>query len=391
MRRRSLTSVALVAAFVAVPVFSGAAAPASAATSCKRTFCSLTGAVNRIVATPDGPPGVIVVVQRGSVSTTVTAGVADLTTTQTITRGDEMRLASVSKAYSGATALALVRSGRLSLTDTIGKWLPSLPRTWSTITLRQLLNHTSRIPDFSKQKAFTDALQANLQNPPPPADLLTYVENLPLLPDHGANYSYSNSDNIIVGLMVAAAAGTSYESALASMVLTPLGLTQTSLPSDSTISPPFLHGYDVQPGSPPEDVSSLFAAGWTWASGAVVATASDTARFIRGYVSGRLFNKSTRSAQFTFVPGNSEPPGPGANAAGLALFRYSTPCGTVYGHTGNTAGYTQFAAATRDGSRSVVVSASAQITPTANAALFDQLRRVDQLAVCAALSGSPKT
>lgn len=385
MKGRALAGAALFLV-VAVPFVIRAAETASASTKCEPTSCSLSQAVHRLVDTPNGPPGIIVVVERGSESTTITAGVADLATKLMITSSQEMRLASVSKAYSGAAALSLVSSGRLSLSDTIGKWLPSLPRAWSKITLRQLLNHTSRIPDFSKQKSFADALVANLQNPPPPADLLTYVENLPLLPLQGSNYHYSNSDNIIVGLMVAAAAGTSYEDVLMSKVLVPLGLDHTTLPSDSTIPPPFVHGYDLVPGSPPEDVSSLFAAGWTWAAGAVVATPADTSGFIRAYVSGRPFNKSTRQAQFQFVPGNSEPPGPGINEAGLAVFRYSTPCGTVYGHTGNTAGYTQFAAASRDGSRSVTVSASAQITPTTNSGLFGQLRKIDELAVCAALS-----
>ena len=315
----------------------------------------------------------------------MTAGVADLATRQPLTASDEMRLASVSKAYSGAAALALVSSGRLSLSDTIGKWLPCLPRAWSKVTLRQLLNHTSRIPDFSQQQAFVDELLANLQDPPPPADLLTSVEDLPLLPPHGSNYSYSNSDNIIIGLMVGAATGTSYEDALGSQVLEPLGLSHTTLPSDSAIPAPFIHGYDLAPRGQPEDVSSLFAAGWTWASGGIVATPSDATTFIRAYVSGRLLNKSTHDAQFQFVPGDSEPPGPGVNEAGLGVFRYSTPCGTVYGHTGNTAGYTQFVAASLDGSRSVTVSASAQITPTVNSSLFGQLRNIDALAVCAAL------
>jgi D-alanyl-D-alanine carboxypeptidase len=385
MRGRAVIVAALILVLTALVVIP-AAQPATAGTNRGPTFFALNQAVHRFVGMPDGPPGIIVVVQRGSDSTAITAGVADLATKQTITSGDEMRLASVSKAYSGAVALALVSSGRLSLSDTIGKWLPSLPGAWSKITLRQLLNHTSRIPDFSKQKAFAEALLANLQNPPPPADLLSYAETLPLLPRHGSNYSYSNSDNIIVGLMVEAATGTSYEDELMSNVLVPLGLSHTTLPSDSTIPPPFVHGYDLTPHTPPEDVSSLFAAGWTWAAGAVVATPTDTSRFIRAYAAGRLINKSTRDAQFRFIPGNSEPPGPGINEAGLALFRYTTPCGTVYGHTGNTAGYTQFAAANRDGSRSVTVSASAQITPTTNSALFGQLRNIDELAVCAALS-----
>ncbi|HEY5164904.1 MAG TPA: peptidase S12, partial [Acidimicrobiia bacterium] len=86
------------------------------------------------------------------------------------------------------------------------------------------------------------------------------------------------------------------------------------------------------------------------------------------------------------VAGNSEPPGPGVNAAGLGIFRYQTSCGTVYGHTGNTAGYTQFIAATRDGSRSATVSVNAQVNPRTDAKLFPTLRRVFSTAVCAALA-----
>jgi D-alanyl-D-alanine carboxypeptidase len=64
---------------------------------------------------------------------------------------------------------------------------------------------------------------------------------------------------------------------------------------------------------------------------------------------------------------------------------YQTKCGTVYGHTGNIFGYTQFIAASKSGSRSVVVSINAQITPKDHPARFRELRRIDTLAVCAAL------
>ncbi len=352
-------------------------------TGCQTASCRLTDAVNTLVGTDGGPPGVIVVVRHGTSSTTVTAGVADLATGTPPDATDAMRMASVAKAYSGATALALVGQGRLSLDDTVGKWLPTLPATWSAITLRQLLDHTSRIPDFSKQKAFGQALTASLQQPPPPVDLLASVEDLPLLPPKGNDYSYSNSDNIIVALMVQAATGQPYESVLEADVLGPLGLTHTSLPTDSALPSPFIHGYDIEP--PVEDVSNLFAAGWTWSSGGVVATPADASAFIRGYVAGKLFHGATRAAQLHFIAGNSEPPGPGTNAAGLGLFRYTTSCGTVYGHTGNTAGYTQFVASTADGSRSVTVSVNAQITPTVNSRLFGQLRHIDLLGVCDAL------
>jgi hypothetical protein len=94
----------------------------------------------------------------------------------------------------------------------------------------------------------------------------------------------------------------------------------------------------------------------------------------------------TRAAQFKFVAGHSEPPGPGRNSVGLAIFRYQTRCGTVYGHTGNTAGYTQFIAASSNGARSAVVSISAQINPSVDRARFKELQDLYTLAVCAALA-----
>lgn len=70
-----------------------------------------------------------------------------------------------------------------------------------------------------------------------------------------------------------------------------------------------------------------------------------------------------RKQQRVFIPGGSEPPGPGVNAAGLALYRYKTRCGTMYGHSsGNTFGFTQYAAASSDGSRSMTISINLQRT-----------------------------
>ena len=83
-------------------------------------------------------------------------------------------------------------------------------------------------------------------------------------------------------------------------------------------------------------------------------------------------------------PGSSEPPGPGENRAGMAIFRYETRCGTVYGHTGNTPGFTHFIAATGDGTCSAVVAVNKQMTPKSDPEHFPALRHIFELAVCAA-------
>jgi D-alanyl-D-alanine carboxypeptidase len=345
----------------------------------------LQSALTDLVQQPGGPPGAIVTLGRGGHLDVLTAGVADLATGRPPAAGDAMRVASVAKAYNAATALSLVSRGVLSLDETVGSRRPDLPREWWPVTLRQLLGHTSGIPDFSRSDAFVAALLGSLLDPPPPRQLLSYVEDPALLFPPGTEYRYSNSDNVVAGLMIESATGRSYADVLESQVLQPAGLAATNLPVGADLPTPYVHGYGVSE-QPPEDVSTSIAAGWAWASGGVVSTPADLARFIGADVRGTFTDARTQRAQFDFRPGSSEPPGPGENSAGLGLFRYETRCGTVYGHTGNTAGYTQFAAATRDGDRTVTVSVNGQITPTTAPELFGQLREVFELAACAALA-----
>lgn len=367
----------------------------AAAAAARGPDATLDRALKELVAMEGGPPGVIAVVQRGEKREVHTFGVANLKSERPMMVDDRMRIASAAKAFSGAVALSLVSKGRLSLDDTIGERLSELPEpppdAWSDVTLGQLLNHTSGLPDFSESEVFRAAVVGRLRHPDPPAELLAYAYGLnggdPLF-EPGSEYRYSNSDNVAVGLMVEDATAGIYEDQLKRRVYRPLGLKSTSLPVGPELSKPYIRGYDLSE-EPPEDVSELIAAGWAWASGGVVSTPADLNAFIRGYVGGELFGLETRRRQReVFEGGGSEPPGPGNNSAGLALFRYETGCGTVWGHTGNTAGYTQFMAASPDGNRSVTVSINAQITQkVGDPEAFEALRRAEERAVCAALAG----
>jgi D-alanyl-D-alanine carboxypeptidase len=347
---------------------------------------ALQTALRALVSASGGPPGAIAVIQHGSSSTVYTAGVKMIGAPSAPEASDQVRIASVSKAFSGAEALALVAQGQLALSSTVGQLLPGLPPAWATVTLAQLLQHTSGVPDFTSNPTFQQAVASAPTTAPRPEQLLSYVADEPLQFAPGSRYQYSNSDNVIVGLMVQAATHLPYETVLTQQVYGPLGLQQTSLPSTATMPEPFVHGYVADPPSAPEDVSQLVAAGWSWASGGVVSTPADLNRFVRGYVQGKTTNSATRSRQFRFIRGSSGPPGPGVNSAGLAIFRYQTRCGTVFGHTGNTLGYTVFIAASADGTRSLSVTVSAQISPTIDQQRYAQLRHVFQTAVCAAMS-----
>jgi D-alanyl-D-alanine carboxypeptidase len=351
---------------------------------------ALDRALEELVAMEGGPPGAIAVIQRGRHREVHSFGVRNIKSALPLRAGDRMRQASTSKAFSGAVALSLVSKGVLSLNDNIGERLPELPTSWHKITLRQLLQHTSGLPNFTTDKDFLAALQASPKNPPPPEELLSFVEDDPLNFEPGTSYEYSNSDNIVVGLMVQAATGEPYEQQLQKQVLGPLGQMKTSLPRGANLRKPFIHGYDNDPSqNPPEDISEVLASGWFWAAGGMVSTPSDFNAFVRGYVGSDLFDLETRARQRqVFEGGRSDPPGPGKNSAGLGIFRYETRCGTVWGHTGNYPGYTQFMAASPDGRRSVTVSVNEQLSPIQGApGIFEALRRAEGKAVCAALAG----
>ncbi|MET9892954.1 serine hydrolase domain-containing protein [Streptomyces sp. NPDC006465] len=341
--------------------------------------------LEELVRSPGGPPGVIAVLRREGVSRVLRAGVADLESGRPIRPDDHTRIASTAKAFSGAVALGLVDRGALSLDDTIGRLLPSLPRKWRAVTLRQLLNHTSGLPDYSRSPEFLEILTADPRHHFDSRRLLDYVADEPLLFRPGSRYMYSNSDNIAVALMAEAATGKRYEQLLRGLVYRPLGLRDTSLPQGYELPEPYMHGYDVQPPNPPEDVSEVLSASGVWASGGIVSTPADLTRFIRGYAGGALISKATLREQRRWIDGASEPAGPGKNKAGAAIFRYSTRCGVVLGHTGNFPGYTQLIAATPDGRRSLTFSLTTQVNKEAKPELLTELRKVEENFVCALL------
>lgn len=348
---------------------------------------SLQRQLQDLVRGPGGPPGVIAVLKDGRKTRVVKAGVADLDNGRKPRSHDHMRIASAAKTFSGAVALSLVDLGDLSLDDTLGERLPDLPDAWSAVTLRQLLNHTSGLADYSESPEFLETLLADPRHHFDSRKLLDYIADRPLDFPPGTRYQYSNSDNIAVALMAEAATGERYERLLRELVYRPLGLHHTSLPQGYRMPTPFLHGYDVSPPEPPEDVSELISMSGVWASGGIVSTPADMTRFIRGYAGGKLYGHDVVQQQRAWIDGASEPAGPGRNEAGPAIFRYTTRCGVVLGHTGNTPGYTQLIAATPDGRKSLTFSTTTQINQTLKPDLLRQLRAVQENFVCALLKG----
>lgn len=374
MRRFSAYLVALAVSlgFVA----SAAAAPPGPA--------AVQRGLERLVAAKGGPPGAIATIYRDGKMTVLRAGRANVRRPGLPRATDHMRIASVAKAFSGAVALNLVRDGRLGLDDTIAQRLGGMPAEWGGVTVRQMLNHTSGLPDYTQSKGFARQARVDPRGFVSPSKIIGWVRADPLEFAPGSRYEYSNTDNIVIGLIVEAITGRSYGEALEEIVFGPANLRRTSFPSRPALPRPFIHGYAIDPREGPIDLSTFLSPSGAWASGAIVSTPRDLNTFIRSYLGLKFFSAAQQQEQMQFVPGGkSSPPGPGRNSAGLALFRYKTKCGTVYGHTGNFPGYVQWAAATADGTRAVTTSLN---IPAPTGKLLAQLRRVQTTAVCALLA-----
>ncbi|HWE09130.1 MAG TPA: serine hydrolase domain-containing protein [Solirubrobacteraceae bacterium] len=373
-----VAGVAFCAVGVLLPSSTGAVA------SGRTTDAALQRGLERLVAAPGGPVGAVATLYSHGHTTVLRAGRADVARPGAPRSSDHMRIASIAKAFSGAVALHLVQEGVLGLDDTIGQRLPGvLPATWSTITVREMLNHTSGLPDYTKSVGFRKQATTDPHGYVSPTTIIDWVRSDAPVFTPGSRYEYSNTDNIVVALIAARVARRPYARLLSSLIFRQARLSQTSFPSRRISLPaPVLHGYAVEPGKPPQDVTTLLSPSGAWASGAIVSTPADLGTFIRADLGDRFFGRAQQREQMHFVPGASSPAGPGTNSAGLALFRYQTKCGAVYGHTGNFPGYVQWAAATADGRRSVTTSLNIA-APTG--ALLAQLRSWQAAAVCALL------
>lgn len=360
----------------------GLALPAGASAGGGR----LDAALDRIIDDPQGPPGLSVLIQRGSEIDFRRRGVADRKTGAKPKIDSPMRIASMAKAFNGALALSLVSERRIGLDDTVGQWLPGIWPKADAVTVREMLGHTAGLPDYIRQPAFIEDLTSDPGQYMTPFELIDYVNDLDVGLAPGESYEYSDSDNIMVGLLVEAATGRPYNKLMQNEIYEPVGIRNTSLPDTLAMPKGYMHGYDRNDQGRFEDVSKFINPALAWASGGIVSTPADVNDFFRAYVGGDLFSSKVARSQNRYVRGRSSPPGPGRNDATLGLFRYRTRCGTVYGHTGSYPGYRLFAASSANGKRSVVFSVNSQIVPGEGSPRVSGLiRRAQADAVCLAL------
>ena len=355
----------LVAA-TAVALSAALAAPALAAASTRGAEGH--GATQRAVeaAVQLGVPGVTLTAKDAHGTWSTTAGVGNLKTGKPRSADDRYRVGSITKTFVSTVLLQLEAEGRLSLDDTVEKWLPGAVRGHGhdgrAITLRQLLNHTSGIFNYTADDGFgrtyflKDGFFKHRYDPKAPADLLAIA--MSHKPDFapGTSWKYSNTNYLLAAMVIEKATGRPYGQEIRDRIIGPLHLTGTSVPGTRvTVPHPSSRAYSKLAESttgPTYDVTTLNPA-IAYGSGEMISDSADLIRFYSALLTGRLLPPHQLKEMKTTVKQNAGSKG----GYGLGIADVPLSCNGrevhVWGHDGGIHGSTSLALTTADGRHSL--------------------------------------
>ncbi len=345
VRGRGVLAIVLVLGLSAGPASGGLCSGDSIQNPAERIRAELQEALDelhRAAAFPGMTAGVVLA--DGTVIG-LAAGFSDRETKRPLEPSDRMLAGSVGKTYVAAVALQLVREGRIGLDDKIERWLGDEP--WfarlpnaRAITVRHLMTHTSGLVRYEFQRKFVDDLTRQPDKTWKPGELISYIldREPPFLP--GEDWEYSDTNYIVLGMIIEGATGAAYYDLLRERILGPLKLDDT-LPQDGRSIPGLVQGY-AGPGNPFGGTDAMIKDGrfvinpqFEWTGGGVATTATDLARWAKALYEGRAFDPSLLPLMLDGVPAKLGP----ETEYGLGVIIRPTPYGKSYGHSGFFPGY----------------------------------------------------
>ncbi|WP_269504986.1 serine hydrolase domain-containing protein [Burkholderia sp. IMCC1007] len=304
-------------------------------------------------------PGAVVYVQSPHGNWLASFGTAVRGTNTPIPTNAHFRIGSVTKTWTGTVILQLVQEGKLKLTDHVSQYVANVPN-GDSITIEQLLTMRSGLYNYSTSLAFNQTLDAQPDKVWTTGELLSIAENQPVYFAPGADFRYSNTNTVLLGLIIEQLTGMSAADAIRTRLFAPLGLTETSLPpQDNTALPaPAPHGYqwgtntetiDSDALSParqaaaangtlqPTDVTTVNTS-WAWTAGSGISTATELGAYVQRMVGGGYLNADLQAQRLASCT-STDPSDPAAASYCMGLAKF----GTFYGHTGEIPGFNTFA------------------------------------------------
>lgn len=300
-----------------------------------------------------GYPGILAKTSEGGKTWSYAAGLADLSTKKPMKTDFRFRIGSVTKTFIATVLLQLSGENRLNLDDSIEKWLPGVIQgngyDGNQITIRQILNHTSGIADYTKSKDF------DIMDTKKSYTAEEFVKmGISLPPDFapGKGWSYSNTGYVVLGILIEKVTGNSYAEEVENRIIEPLDLSNTFLPGNSSVIPGTKHArgyFQLDGASEPKDVTYINPGS---SDGDMISTADDLNKFFSYLLSGKLLKEQQLKQMLTTVPTDREGTG-----YGLGIYETKLPNGvSIWGHQGKVLGFTTFAGGTLGGKHTLAVN-----------------------------------
>jgi D-alanyl-D-alanine carboxypeptidase len=362
-----------------------AAGPAARAVTAATPYAGVGQVLHRLT-TEDGAPGALAAVSDTKGRTTLVSGAADQTTGAPMAPASRFRIGSMTKMFVATVVLQLVAEHRVALDAPVGRYLPGVLRgngnDGREITVRELLQHTSGLPDYLDYLSMQEVL-ANPLAHYGPQQLLDIALAHRSLFRPGTSWSYSNTNYVVAGMLIERVTGHPYGQEIERRIIRPLGLRGTSVPGDEPVIPgPHPRGY-ARPGSTGLTDVTRFNPSVAGASGAMISTGADMNRFLGALLGGRLLPPAELRAMMTTRPTGD----PAGSAYGLGLQSTPLPCGGRYwGHDGGILGFETLSGATTDGRQATVM---VNLDPGGTDAQNTDLQRAVATALCAGTSPRP--
>ena len=280
----------------------------------------------------------------------VAVGKGSLETGQAPPMDGEVRIGSNTKTFVAVVVMQMVQEGKVGLDEPIETYLPGLIKgegiDGSKITVRQLLQHTSGLPEYTDTTPGRSDIFQVKDHYAQPRDLLDTALSKPAAFEPGTQWAYTNTNYVVLGMLVERVSQRPVGEQIDERIVKKLGLSHTYFPApgDRSIKGTHPQGYHLSAEGKLEDITEMDPA-WAWAAGAMVSTPSELNTFFQAVFDGRLLTQASIDEMKKGVD-----TGAGGAVYGLGLIGTPLSCGgTSWGHNGGIHGYRTYDAVGPDG------------------------------------------
>ncbi|QUQ67269.1 serine hydrolase domain-containing protein [Kutzneria sp. CA-103260] len=311
-----------------------------------------------------GAPGALVELDTPDGRVKVRSGYGNTAARTPVSWQTHFRIGSATKTFTATVLLQLVGEGRLSLEDTVDRWLPGVVsgngNDGTKITVRQLLQHTSGVPDYTQALDFlrsAESFQANRFRTLTPTEMVAIALRYPPTFAPGTGWEYSNTNYVLAGMIIQKITGHDWQWEVQRRIIGPLGLRDTTAPHTEPYLPtPHAVGYQSFSADGPVIDATVMNPTWGDAAGAIISDTDDLNTFFQALIGGRLLAPDQLRQMQTTVPAHELDPAYPNVRYGLGIMWVPTSCGGYWSHGGDIPGFKTRDGVSADGRRSVVIT-----------------------------------